>query len=79
MNEEGKVTPYNGLSIDKTEFLKIFNEIDSANAQAKNTMTCSPADFDKNFDENIKALKDAGLDKLVENFKSQVAEWKKSK
>ena len=79
LNEEGKVTPYNGLSIDKTEFLKIFNEIDSANAQAKNTMTCSPADFDKNFDENIKALKDAGLDKLVENFKSQVAEWKKSK
>lgn len=79
LNEEAKVTPLNGFSIDKTEFLKIYNEVDTANRQCKELMTCSPDDFDAFYQENIEMLKNAGLDKLVDNFKQQVEEWKNNR
>lgn len=77
-NDNAKVSPLNGFTLDNSQFLQIYNEVDTANRQAKNLITCKPEEFDAVYEENYQMLVAAGLDKLVDNVKEQVEEWKKS-
>ena len=78
VNNEAKVSILNGFSLDKSKFLQVLNEVDTAAKQTQSTTTCKPEEFDKIYENNLKALNDAGLQKLCDLVKEQVNDWKKS-
>ncbi len=75
-NSGAKVSPLNGLIIDRTKLSKLLDKIEKVNSEADNLITCTPTDFDRLYEENLEAFKRAGLDKLVDKFKEQVEDWR---
>lgn len=78
VNNEAKVSILNGFSLDKSKILQVLNEVETAAKQTQSTTTCKPEEFDKIYENNLKALNDAGLQKLCDLVKEQVNDWKKS-
>ena len=79
LNDEGKVTLLNGFSLDKSKFMQLLNEVETAAKQQQSILTCKPEQFDKVYESNMKTLNDAGLQKLRDQVEEQINDWKKSK
>ncbi len=79
MNDESEKSPYMGFSFDVENVKNEIASVNAVNSEYSNFLNYGVEDPALHWDTYVKKLKDAGIDKIVEEITNQYNEWRKTK
>lgn len=78
MNDEAQKSPYMGFSFDIETVKNEITAVSAVQSEYENFLNYGVEDPAVHWDDYVKKLKDAGVDKIAEEMTKQYNEWKKT-